>query len=57
MQVSDNGTDWRTVHSTTTANGDIDTIDVTETARHVRLHLRARGTGWGYSLHEFGVYS
>ncbi|MEV4681615.1 discoidin domain-containing protein [Streptomyces kurssanovii] len=57
VQMSDNGTDWRTVHSTTTGNGDIDSIDVSETARHVRLHLTARGTGWGYSLHEFGVYS
>ncbi|MCZ4604160.1 discoidin domain-containing protein [Streptomyces sp. Lzd4kr] len=57
VQVSDNGTDWRTVHSTTTGNGDVDTIDVTATARFVRLNLTARGTGWGYSLYEFGVYS
>ncbi|MFF8675244.1 discoidin domain-containing protein [Streptomyces sp. NPDC015242] len=57
VQVSDNGTAWRTIHSTTTGNGDIDTIDVAATARHVRLHLTARGTGWGYSLHEFGIYS
>ncbi|WP_225652001.1 discoidin domain-containing protein [Streptomyces pseudogriseolus] len=56
VQISDNGTAWRTVHSTTTGNGDIDTIDVAATARHVRLHLTARGTGWGYSLHEFGIY-
>ncbi|MGA4966433.1 discoidin domain-containing protein [Streptomyces pseudogriseolus] len=56
VQVSDNGSAWRTVHSTTTGNGDIDTIDVAATARHVRLHLTARGTGWGYSLHEFGIY-
>ncbi|MER7052481.1 discoidin domain-containing protein [Streptomyces sp. NPDC000351] len=57
VQVSDDGTTWRTVHTTSAGNGDIDTIDVTETARHVRLHLTARGTGWGYSLHEFGIYS
>lgn len=57
VQVSDNGTSWRTVHTTTAGNGDIDSIDVAETARHVRLHLTARGTGWGYSLHEFGIYS
>ncbi|GAA2544454.1 MULTISPECIES: discoidin domain-containing protein [Streptomyces] len=57
VQVSDDGNTWRTVHSTTTGNGDIDTIDVATTARHVRLHLTARGTGWGYSLHEFGIYS
>lgn len=57
VQVSDDGTNWRSVYSTTTANGDIDTLDVSATARHVRLQLTARGTGWGYSLHEFGVYS
>ncbi|MGA5127016.1 discoidin domain-containing protein [Streptomyces pseudogriseolus] len=56
VQVSDNGSAWRTIYSTTTGNGDIDTIDVAATARHVRLHLTARGTGWGYSLHEFGIY-
>ncbi|WP_395570409.1 discoidin domain-containing protein [Streptomyces sp. BK79] len=57
VQVSDDGNTWRTVHTTTTGNGDIDTVDVAATARHVRLHLTARGTGWGYSLHEFGIYS
>ncbi|MEV6572937.1 discoidin domain-containing protein [Streptomyces sp. NPDC051577] len=57
VQLSDDGTNWRTVHTTTTGNGDIDTVNVSATARHVRLNLTARGTGWGYSLHEFGVYS
>ncbi|MFD3678272.1 discoidin domain-containing protein [Streptomyces sp. NPDC058613] len=57
VQVSDDGTSWRTVHTTTTGNGDIDTVAVSATARHVRLNLTARGTGWGYSLHEFGIYS
>ncbi|MFD9451726.1 discoidin domain-containing protein [Streptomyces sp. NPDC059985] len=57
VQLSDDGTNWRTVHTTTTGNGDIDTINMSANARHVRLNLTARGTGWGYSLHEFGVYS
>ncbi|MDT9694831.1 discoidin domain-containing protein [Streptomyces sp. P17] len=57
VQVSDDGNTWRTVHTTTDGNGDIDTIDVAATARHVRLQLKARGTGWGYSLYEFGIYS
>ncbi|MFD0313156.1 discoidin domain-containing protein [Streptomyces flavalbus] len=55
--VSDDGTTWRTIHSTTTGDGDVDTINVSATARHVRLHLTARGTGYGYSLYEFGVYA
>ncbi|MEV5609096.1 discoidin domain-containing protein [Streptomyces sp. NPDC052225] len=57
VQVSDDGSTWRSVYSTTSGNGDIDTLDVSTTARHVRLQLTARGTAWGYSLHEFGVYS
>ncbi|CAM5239081.1 hypothetical protein GCM10010329_45590 [Streptomyces spiroverticillatus] len=57
VQVSNDGNTWRTVHSTTTGNGDIDTIGLNETARYVRLNLTQRGTGWGYSLHEFGIYS
>ncbi|WP_185030223.1 discoidin domain-containing protein [Streptomyces candidus] len=57
VQVSDDGTTWRSVYSTTTGNGDVDALEVAATARHVRLHLTARGTGWGYSLHDFGVYS
>ncbi|MFD3324893.1 discoidin domain-containing protein [Streptomyces sp. NPDC058701] len=57
VQLSDDGTNWRTVHTTTTGNGDIDTINLSANARHVRLNLTARGTAWGYSLHEIGVYS
>ncbi len=56
VRVSDNGTDWRTVHTTTSGDGDIDTLGIAETARYVRLQLTARGTEWGYSLHEFGIY-
>ncbi|MFT7838676.1 discoidin domain-containing protein [Saccharothrix sp. BKS2] len=56
IQVSDDGNTWRTVHGTTTGNGGVDSIDVTASGRYVRLHATQRGTGWGYSLHEFGVY-
>lgn len=56
LQVSDNDRDWRTVYSTTSGNGGVDDIDVTATGRYVRLYGTARGTGWGYSLYELGVY-
>ncbi|OQR65580.1 coagulation factor 5/8 type domain protein [Streptomyces maremycinicus] len=56
VQVSDDGTTWRQVYATTTGDGDVDTLDVVATARHVRLQLTARGTGWGHSLHELGIY-
>lgn len=56
IQVSDNGSSWRAVHSTTSGNGGVDSIDVSATARYVRVHATQRGTGWGYSLYELGVY-
>jgi hypothetical protein len=56
IQVSDDGATWRPVYGTTTGNGGVDSIDVTATGRYVRLHATQRGTGWGYSLYELGVY-
>ncbi|WP_394619598.1 discoidin domain-containing protein [Lentzea sp. JNUCC 0626] len=56
IQVSDDGNNWRSVYGTTTGNGGVDSIDVTATGRYVRLHATQRGTGWGYSLYELGVY-
>jgi hypothetical protein len=56
IQVSDDGSAWRPVYGTTTGNGGVDSIDVTATGRYVRLYATQRGTGWGYSLYEFGVY-
>ena len=56
VQTSDNGQDWRTVHTVTEGNGGIDDIDVTGEARYVRVDASVRGTPWGYSLYEFGVY-
>jgi len=56
LQVSDDGSTWRPVHSTTTADGGVDAIDVSASGRYVRVHATQRGTGWGYSLYEFGVY-
>ncbi|MER7763535.1 discoidin domain-containing protein [Streptomyces sp. NPDC097619] len=56
LRVSDDGTTWRTVQTVTDGNGDVDTLAAATTARYVRLQLTARGTGWGYSLYEFGIY-
>ncbi|MGV9277258.1 discoidin domain-containing protein [Streptomyces griseosporeus] len=56
VQVSDDGTTWRSVYSTAAGDGDVDTVPLSATARYVRLQLTARGTGWGYSLHEPGIY-
>ncbi|WP_326736671.1 discoidin domain-containing protein [Streptomyces sp. NBC_01022] len=57
IQTSDDGQNWNTVKSVTDGNGDIDDIDVNGTGRYVRINGTARGSGYGYSLYEFGVYS
>nr|WP_230423557.1 discoidin domain-containing protein [Streptomyces radicis] len=56
VQISDNGTDWRTLHEVTEGQGGAETFAVSGSGRHVRVLGTARGTGWGYSLYEFGVY-
>ncbi|MFW6690291.1 discoidin domain-containing protein [Streptomyces sp. MAR4 CNX-425] len=57
IQVSDDGQSWRTVYETAEGNGGIDDLEVSGTGRYVRMNGTARGTGYGYSLYEFGVYS
>ncbi|MFF7196776.1 discoidin domain-containing protein [Streptomyces sp. NPDC088197] len=57
IQTSDDGQNWTTVKSVTDGNGDIDDLDVSGTGRYVRLTGTQRGTAYGYSLYEFGVYN
>jgi hypothetical protein len=57
IQVSNDGTNWTTIHSTTTGAGGVETFDVSGTGRYVRMYGTARGTTFGYSLYEFGVYA
>ncbi|QIJ66252.1 discoidin domain-containing protein [Streptomyces sp. JB150] len=56
IQLSDNGTDWRTVRSVTAGDGGTDDLTVSGTGRYVRLQGISRATGYGYSLWEFQVY-
>jgi hypothetical protein len=56
VQTSLNGTDWTSAHTTTTGDGGFDEIALDTSARYVRLNLTQRGTAYGYSLWEFGVY-
>ncbi|HEY0452125.1 discoidin domain-containing protein, partial [Actinophytocola sp.] len=56
IDVSDDGSSWRSVYSTTSGNGGVDSFDVAGSGRYVRVYGTQRGTGWGYSLYEFGVY-
>ncbi|MEV6680579.1 discoidin domain-containing protein [Streptomyces erythrochromogenes] len=56
IELSTNGTDWTTAYSTAAGPGGVQTLDVTGTARHVRVYGTQRATAWGYSLWEFQVY-
>jgi hypothetical protein len=57
IQTSNDGTNWATIYSTSTGDGGIDDFDVTGSGRYVRLYGTTRGTTFGYSLFEFGVYT
>jgi len=56
IQTSNDGTNWTTVYTTTTGDGNFDDLAITGTGAtsHVRT---ARGTTFGYSLFDFGIYS
>ncbi|MGW4056743.1 discoidin domain-containing protein [Amycolatopsis sp. NPDC004747] len=56
IRVSDDGANWRTVAATTSGDGGVDDLAVSATGRYVRVYGTQRGTGYGYSLYEFGVY-
>ncbi|MDL4818493.1 discoidin domain-containing protein [Actinomadura opuntiae] len=57
IQTSDDGTNWQTIHQVTDGNGGIDDFDVNGSGRYVRINGTARGTAYGYSLYEFGIYN
>ena len=56
IQVSDNGTTWTAVYSTTTGAGGVQTLRVIGTGRYVRMYGTVRATQYGYSLWEFQVF-
>ncbi|GAB3882663.1 discoidin domain-containing protein [Kibdelosporangium lantanae] len=56
IQISDNASSWNTIYSTTTSTGGNQSVDVTGTARYVRINGTARATQWGYSLWELSVF-
>jgi beta-glucosidase-like glycosyl hydrolase len=56
IDVSDNGTAWTPLYTTTSGKGGVEKLPVTGKGRYVRLTGTARATGYGYSLWEFQVY-
>ncbi|WP_405584093.1 discoidin domain-containing protein [Streptomyces sp. NBC_01190] len=55
IQVSDNGSTWNTVYSTTIGPGGVENLSFNATGRYVRMYGTARATAYGYSLWEFTV--
>jgi F5/8 type C domain/Cellulase (glycosyl hydrolase family 5) len=57
IQVSTDGTSWRTVWTASPGAGGTETATFAATdARYVKMYGWERGTQYGYSLHEFEVY-
>jgi serine/threonine protein kinase len=56
IQVSDNGTTWTDIYSTTAGTGGDQTLQVSGTGRYVRMYGTHRVSGYGYSLWEFQVF-
>ncbi|MFN8438329.1 MAG: discoidin domain-containing protein [Cytophagales bacterium] len=57
IETSASGTSWTQVYSTTTGNGGVDEIAVSNiTTRYVRLTGTKRASTFGYSLYEFEIY-
>ncbi|MFD4959559.1 discoidin domain-containing protein [Microbacterium sp. NPDC058389] len=57
VQLSDDGVTWRTAATVTGGDGGIDQVGISGQARYVKFDLTERGTDWGFSLYEVGVYS
>ncbi len=58
IQGSNNTSNWTDLFSTTTGDGGVDNINITNTTawRYVRMLGMTRGTKYGFSLFDFNVY-
>ncbi|MEV0580305.1 discoidin domain-containing protein [Streptomyces sp. NPDC050392] len=56
IEFSTDNSTWSTAYSTTTSPGGNETLNVSGTARYVRLTGTTRATQYGYSLWEFQVF-
>ncbi|WP_393054740.1 discoidin domain-containing protein [Streptomyces sp. LN549] len=56
IEFSTDNSTWSTAYSTTTGPGGNETLNVSGTARYVRLTGTTRATQYGYSLWEFQVF-
>src|SRR4051794_18821372 len=56
IQVSNDGSAWTSIYSTTTGTGGNQTLTVNGSGRYVRMYGTGRATAYGYSLWEFKVF-
>ncbi len=56
IQVSDDGTTWTDIYSTTSGSGGSQPLQVSGSGRYVRMYGTQRATQWGYSLWEFQIF-
>jgi F5/8 type C domain len=57
IQVSDDGSRWSTIYSTTVSTGGTETLSVSGTGRYLRVYGTKRATAYGYSLWEIAVHT
>jgi hypothetical protein len=57
IDISNDALSWTTVATITGNTLTTNTISISGSGRYVRMNGTARGTGFGYSLYEFQVYS
>lgn len=58
VQVSDDGTTWTQVYTTSSGNGGADEIFLAPIeTRHVRVYCAQRGTNYAFSIYELEVFS
>ena len=55
IQVSNDGTTWTDIYSTTTSTGGVQNLNVSGTGRYVRVYATTRATAYGDSIFEFAV--
>jgi riboflavin synthase alpha subunit len=56
IQVSNDGSTWTSIYSTTTGTGGTQTLNISGTGRYVRMYGTVRATAYGYSLWEFQIF-
>ncbi len=56
IEVSNDGSAWSQIYSTTTGDGGIDDLALSSSGRFVRMYGMVRALAYGYSLWEFEVY-